>query len=91
MGMSADDRRPLEKNLISPIAFLFTHAIVRVGELQAQAIKLADVPGYKGRIANCLLSGTFNAWSVVKKKTRGPVLIELQLSITVSAVRLAAL
>ena len=39
--MSADNRRPLEKELVSSLTLVFANTIVGVGELKTQAVKLA--------------------------------------------------
>ena len=45
--MSANNGRPLQKELIAPVGFVLADMIVRVGELETQPVKLADVPGKK--------------------------------------------
>ena len=48
MGMSTDDRRPLEENLIAILSLVrAAKIVVQVTVLKAQAIKLAQIPGEK--------------------------------------------
>src|SRR5574341_817257 len=70
VGVSADNRCPLEKNLISPLSFVFADTIIKVSELEPQAVKLAHIQSHKRRIANRLLPGAFNTGCIVKQKPR---------------------
>ena len=54
MGMSADNRRPLEKELVSSLTVVCANTIVGVSELKTQAVKLADVPGHIRRVTDSL-------------------------------------
>ena len=88
--MSADDGRPLEKNLIAAVGFVLADVVVGMSKLQAQAVKLAQIPSHEWRIADGLFARALNARRVVEKKSRGPILVELQLGVTVAAVGLLA-
>jgi len=52
MGMSANNRGPLEKELISPLTFVCADAIIRVSKLKTQAVKLAEVPRHIRRVTD---------------------------------------
>src|SRR5581483_298391 len=86
VSVRADHRGPLEKNLAAAVGFVLAHAVIGVGELQAQPIELARAPRKERRVADGFLARARNARRVIEEKTRGPVLVELQLGVAVAAV-----
>jgi len=75
MGMSADNRRPLEKELVSSLALVFPNSIVGVRELKSQPVELAKVPGHIRRISDGLESWFFETRGIIEQKTRRPTLV----------------
>ena len=89
--MGADNGRPLEKNLIAPVGLVLAHPVVHVRKLQTQPIELAQIPSHKRRIAQSFLARAFDARRIIKKKSRRPILVELQLGIAIAAIGLPPL
>ena len=58
MGMGANDCGPLQEKLVAYVVFIFAHPVIRMRELEAQAIKLAHVPRNERRVANGLFAWT---------------------------------
>src|SRR5258706_10609549 len=75
VGVSANNRRPLEKKLIPPLAFVRANTIVGVGELKPQPVKLAEVPGHIRRVADGFESRLLDAWRVIEQETCRPIFV----------------
>lgn len=45
--MSAGNGRPLEKELVASVRFVFAYFVIQIAVLKAQPIELAQVPGEK--------------------------------------------
>ena len=73
--MSSDHSRPLQEELIAPVGFVLADMIIRVGELETQAVEFADIPSQIRRIADRLLAGTHDAGRIIEEKARGPVFV----------------
>src|SRR5687767_4430271 len=64
---------------------VFANLVVQIAVLEAQPVKLAQVPGHEGRIADGLLARAGEAGRVVVKKTRGPFARKLRFRIGIAA------
>ena len=42
--MSSDHCCPLQEELIAPVSFVLADMIIRVGELETQAVEFAEIP-----------------------------------------------
>src|SRR5262245_53524578 len=89
--MSSNDGRPLEKKLTASFSLVGVIIVAQVVILKAQAVKFAEVPSEKRRVADRALARVVNDRSVIDLKTGRPVFVELQLGVAVAAVGLFAL
>src|SRR6266850_4375137 len=89
--MSTDHSRPLDKKLIALLGFVRFEIIAQVAVLKAQPVKFADVPGQVRRIAERPLPRVINDWSIIQEKPSGPILVQLEIDITIAAIGLLAL
>ena len=66
MGVSADDCRPLQKDLIAVLGFgRAAKIVVQVIVFKAQSVKFAEIPGEVWRVAHGPLRRGINDRSVV--------------------------
>jgi len=89
--MRADHSGPLEKELIATVCLVCLIIVAQVRVLEAQPVKFAEVPRHKRRIAESPPARGIHIRSIVELKSRRPVLIQLQLAVTIAAIRLLAL
>ena len=85
--MRPDSRGPLDKKLIALLSFVRAKVIVQVAVLKTQPVKFAQIPGQVRRIAEGPLVPVIDHGSVIEEKSGRPISIELELGITVTAVR----
>ena len=89
--MRADHSGPLEKELIATVCLVRLKIVAQVRVLKPQSVKFAEVPRNIRRVAECPPAWGIHVRSIVELKSRRPVLIQLQLAVTIAAIGLLAL